>query len=279
MCPYLTPPSTHVDRKAAVASGRATRHNARMRLRRIAPIALLSAALLVTAAAPGALASKRHGTRADERGDRDRGDDKRDRRDRKRRDRDALGDKRIGAGSCAKRVRELKRALAKRSYLPKANGKCMGEDERWALDAFQREKGLRPTGKGDRKTLRKLVKSERPKPRKSGRNDRLLVSVGRQLLYIVEHDRVRRTISVSSGRSGFETPRGRYRIFRKERNSFSNQFNVNLPWASYFHRGMAFHGSEDVEPRGASHGCIRVPPKFAREVYRKAPIGRQVIVF
>jgi L,D-transpeptidase-like protein/putative peptidoglycan binding protein len=190
-----------------------------------------------------------------------------------------LGDKPIGRGSCAKRVRELKQVLAKQSYLPKANGSCMGEDEGWAIDAFQRQEGLRPTGRADRKTVKRLARSERPKARKGGSGDRLLVSIRRQLLYIVEHDRVRRTVSVSSGRSGFQTPRGSYKIFRKERNSFSGEFNVNLPWASYFHNGMAFHGSADVQPRGVSHGCIRVPPQWAREVYRKAPMGRQVVVF
>jgi hypothetical protein len=233
------------------------------------------------AAAPLAEASKRHGTRSDNSGDRDRdGDGKGDKKGDRKDDKDSdLSDKPIGAGSCAKVVRDLKKELAKQSYLPKANGGCMGDDEAWALDAFQRNEGIRANGKANRKTLKRLEKAERPKPRKNGDNDRLLVSIRRQLLYIVEKDRVRRTLSVSSGRSGFETPRGKYKIFRKERNSFSNEFNVNLPWASYFHNGMAFHGSDDVQPRGASHGCIRVPPQWAKEVYKKAPMGRQVIVF
>jgi peptidoglycan hydrolase-like protein with peptidoglycan-binding domain len=248
-------------------------------------LTLAACAACVLATVPAvADASKRHGTRPDgEQRDRDRHDGHGDRKgDEKKGHGDKgseLGDKPIGEGSCAKRVRELKKTLAKLSYLSKANGGCMGEDENWAVDAFQRQEGLRATGKADRKTLKRLDKAKQPKPRKGGDNDRLLVSIRRQLLYIVEKDEVRRTISVSSGRSGFETPRGHYKIFRKERNSYSNEFDVNLPWASYFHNGMAFHGSSDVQPRGASHGCIRVPPKFAREVYRKAPMGRQVIVF
>ena len=252
------------------------------------PIRLLTlaacAATLVTAV-PAAEASKRHGTRPDNSGDRDRdrdndkGDKRGDRKGHGKGDKDELSDKPIGAGSCAKVVRDLKKELAKQSYLPKANGGCMGEDEAWAIDAFQRNEGIKANGKANRKTLKRLEKAERPKPRKSGDNDRLLVSIRRQLLYIVEKDRVRRTLSVSSGRSGFDTPRGKYKIFRKERNSFSNEFNVNLPWASYFHNGMAFHGSDDVQPEGASHGCIRVPPQWAKEVYKKAPMGRQVIVF
>lgn len=241
-------------------------------------LAALSCAAFGLGPAP-AQANDRHGTHVDQS---DRGHGQRGGHDRgKRRDKEnaELGDKPIAGNSCAKRVRELKKVLAKLSYLPKANGGCMGVDEDWAVDAFQREEGLRPTGKADRKTIKRLVKAERPKPPKGGANDRLLVSIRRQLLYIVEHDRVRRILSVSSGRAGFETPRGHYKVFRKERNSFSNEFNVNLPWASYFHNGMAFHGSDDVQPQGASHGCIRVPPTFAKEVYKKAPLGREVIVF
>ena len=263
-------------------SGREIVQNAQMKKRRLSRVIVLLACLAaIAAASPAAQASKRHGSRPDQqRDDGDKGDKKRDGGRRGHRDKGSeLGDKPIAGNSCAKRVNELKKVLAKLSYLPKANGGCMDEDDMWAIDAFQRQEQIRVTGKADRKTLKKLDKAERPRARKGGANDRLLVSIRRQLLYVVERDKVRRTISVSSGRSGFETPRGRYKIFRKERNSFSNEFNVNLPWASYFHNGMAFHGSADVQPRGASHGCIRVPPKFAKEVYKDAPMGREVIVF
>ncbi len=203
-----------------------------------------------------------------------------DERDDRSKDRDesSLADKPIGEGSCAKRVRELKELLADLSYLPRANGSCMKEEEGFALTAFQKQEGIKPDGKADRKTLKRLVKSETPNPGKGGASDRLVVSLKRQVLYIVKGDEVKRTIAIASGRAGFSTPRGRYKIYRKERNSYSNEFNVNLPWASYFVRGIAFHASNDVARRPASHGCIRVPPPFAREVYRDAPLGREVVV-
>jgi len=197
----------------------------------------------------------------------------------KDRDESSLADKPIGAGSCAKRVRELKELLADLSYLPRANGSCMKEEEGFALTAFQKQEGIKVDGKADRKTLKRLVKAKTPDPGRGGDSDRLIVSLKRQVLYIIQGDEVKRTIAIASGRAGFSTPRGRYKIYRKERNSYSNEFNVNLPWASYFVRGIAFHSSNDVARRPASHGCIRVPPPFAREVYRDAPLGRQVVVF
>ncbi len=249
----------------------------------LAPLVLMACLAVLVAAVPAAQASDRHGTRGvqgQRSGDGRDGDKHSDGKgDNGQGNKDSgLGDKPIAGNSCAKRVRELKKVLAQLGYLPKANGKCMDEDDMWAIDAFQRQEQIKSGGKADRKTLKRLDKAERPKPRKGGAKDRLLVSLRRQVLYIVENDEVKRTISVASGRDGFNTPRGHYKIFRKEVNSFSNEFNVNLPWASYFHNGMAFHGGQ-VEPEPASHGCIRVPPKFAKEVYKNAPMGREVIVF
>ncbi len=191
----------------------------------------------------------------------------------------AFGEKPIGGGSCANRVREFKRALAKLSYLPNANGSCMGAEEEFAIMAFQKQEDLSPDGEASRALLKKLADAKAPKARRGGDDKRLIVSLKRQVLYIVDGDKVERTIAIASGREGYRTPRGQYRIYRKERNSYSHQFNVNLPWASYFVRGIAFHSSNDVARRPASHGCIRVPPPFAREVYRLAPLQRQVIVF
>ena len=46
----------------------------------------------------------------------------------------------------------------------------------------------------------------------------------------------------------------------------------------YFDGGIAFHGYPDVPVVAASHGCVRVPPKFAREVYNLLPLGTRVDV-
>ena len=58
--------------------------------------------------------------------------------------------------------------------------------------------------------------------------------------------------------------------------SWSNQFHVWLPWASYVVGGDAIHSYPDVPGYPASHGCIRVPAPEARWVYHKAQIGTRV---
>ena len=87
-----------------------------------------------------------------------------------------------------------------------------------------------------------------------------------------------RTISVSTGAPGYDTPAGSYSIFRKEEMSWSVPFEVWLPWASYFVGGIAFHEYPDVPPYPASHGCVRVPRYDAKLVYDFTPIGTPVAV-
>lgn len=127
----------------------------------------------------------------------------------KDRDESSLADKPIEDGSCAKRVRELKEVLADLSYLSRANGSCMKEEEGFALSAFQKQEGIKPDGEADRKTLKRLVKAKTPDPGKGGDSDRLVVSLKRQVLYIVKGDEVKRTIAIarrSTARSATATP-------------------------------------------------------------------------
>ena len=76
-----------------------------------------------------------------------------------------------------------------------------------------------------------------------------------------------RAIHVSTGAPGTPTPTGRFRVYRKQRESWSVPFRVWLPWASYFSAGFALHGYADVPPFPASHGCVRIPLSEAPTVY------------
>ncbi len=75
---------------------------------------------------------------------------------------------------------------------------------------------------------------------------------------------------VSSGRSGFETPRGSYRVGRMARTYFSRKYdNAPMPNAMFFHHGYAIHGTYAVKALGrkASHGCIRLAPGNAAALF------------
>jgi lipoprotein-anchoring transpeptidase ErfK/SrfK len=62
------------------------------------------------------------------------------------------------------------------------------------------------------------------------------------------------------------------------RESWSRPFRVWLPYALYFHQGLAIHGFPSVPDRPASHGCIRIPVKDAAFVFRAAPLGTAVLI-
>jgi lipoprotein-anchoring transpeptidase ErfK/SrfK len=105
------------------------------------------------------------------------------------------------------------------------------------------------------------------------------VWLDRQVVLLVDDGgRVRTIISASSGAAGHDTPAGTFSVSRKELRSWSVPYSVWMPWASYFTGGIALHESASVPAYPASHGCVRLPAGFARQVYDFAPIGTPVIV-
>ncbi|WP_125953342.1 L,D-transpeptidase family protein [Novosphingobium sp. MD-1] len=107
----------------------------------------------------------------------------------------------------------------------------------------------------------------------------IVVGLRRQTLTVYAGDRVIGEASVSTGRKGHSTPEGVYAILQKQKwhrsNLYSNApmpFMQRLTWT-----GIALHAGHNPG-RPASHGCIRMPYAFARELYDLTRIGSQVRV-
>ena len=153
------------------------------------------------------------------------------------------------------------------------------EQTKAAVLAFQKWQGLGRDGVAGPATLRALGTAVRPTPRTSGAGTRVEVLLDRQLALLIRDGLVVRTLPVSSGTTGFETPPGSYTVFRKEdHRSWSVPYKVWLPWASYFVGGIAFHESPDVPAQPASHGCVRTTSFDAQWLYRQIPNGTRVTV-
>jgi lipoprotein-anchoring transpeptidase ErfK/SrfK len=86
-----------------------------------------------------------------------------------------------------------------------------------------------------------------------------------------------RSVHISSGAGG-ATPVGSFRVYRKERYSWSVPFETWLPWARYFTGGIAFHEYYPVPTYPASHGCVRVTRYDAALLYEFARFGTGVDV-
>ena len=75
---------------------------------------------------------------------------------------------------------------------------------------------------------------------------------------------------VSTGRRGYATPTGTFHPTRLERHWYSHEFYRSpMPWAVFFHRGYALHGTMEAYHLGhaASHGCVRLRPDNASILY------------
>jgi hypothetical protein len=147
-----------------------------------------------------------------------------------------------------------------------------------AVVAFQKWAGLARDGVAGPVTRARLAEADRPSPIGSGSGRRAEVLLDRQVTLVIDGDRVTRVLDVSTGKPGFETPVGSWRVERKEVRSWSVPYKVWLPWASYFVGGVAFHEYPDVPPFPASHGCVRVPRWDAKWLYDQLPNGTPVTV-
>jgi hypothetical protein len=75
---------------------------------------------------------------------------------------------------------------------------------------------------------------------------------------------------VSTGRSGFRTPNGKFRPKWLARSWVSRQYDDSpMPHSIFFHEGYAIHGTTYVKRLGgpASHGCVRLAPEHAETLY------------
>lgn len=94
--------------------------------------------------------------------------------------------------------------------------------------------------------------------------------------------------AVSTGKPGYETPRGRFSVLSKERRHWSTQYHVWMPYAMRVVRGIFIH-EVPVRPDGVQYGaaelgrpvsagCIRVGVGSAKRLYDWARVGTTVLI-
>lgn len=147
-----------------------------------------------------------------------------------------------------------------------------------AVLGFQKWANLTRDGALGSATVAALLRATRPVPALRAPGRRIEVQLRRQVALLIQDDRVVRAVHISSGAGG-ATPRGSFRVYRKERNSWSVPFKVWLPWASYITGGIAFHEFGSVPTYPASHGCIRVSRYDAPMLFGFAEFGTRADVF
>jgi lipoprotein-anchoring transpeptidase ErfK/SrfK len=96
------------------------------------------------------------------------------------------------------------------------------------------------------------------------------VSKSRQTMYVYVDGYLEHRWPVSTARDGYSTPSGSYYPTGFDRFHRSSRYHyAPMPYSIFFHGGYAIHGSYDIDSLGypASHGCIRLHPDDAAELY------------
>jgi lipoprotein-anchoring transpeptidase ErfK/SrfK len=178
-------------------------------------------------------------------------------------------------------IRQAQERLVELKYLPAdaVTGKADYRTQQ-AVMAFQAWEGLSRDGDVGPQTTAALKTASAPVPKdegKSGRSTQIYRSKG--VVLLVEDGKLVRAVHTSTGGPGHTTPAGSYKIYSKERNHMSRQYNVNLPYCQFFHAGYAFHEYPNVPAQPASHGCARLPAPEAPEVWNFTKVGTPVTVY
>jgi hypothetical protein len=107
----------------------------------------------------------------------------------------------------------------------------------------------------------------------------MVVSLPEQKAYVYRNGVLIGASTVSTGKPGHDTPTGVFTILQKNEDHYSNLYNdapmpymQRLTWS-----GVALHAGR-LPGYPASHGCVRMPYEFARQLFRETRTGVTVVV-
>ena len=138
----------------------------------------------------------------------------------------------------------------------------------------------------------------------SGGNPRIVIDLDQQRAYFYKGDQIAGVSVVSTGREGYDTPPGEFRITEKDPEHVSSLYgdyvdqsgqvvmeNVDankdprprgtsfrgaaMPYFLRIHGGIGMHAGY-LPGYPASHGCIRLPEKMAVQFFKHAAVGTPV---
>ncbi|MEX3008235.1 L,D-transpeptidase family protein [Hoeflea sp. TYP-13] len=108
----------------------------------------------------------------------------------------------------------------------------------------------------------------------------MLVSLDDQTMQVYTGDNLIARSKVSTGKTGHRTPTGIFSVLEKRRYHESNIYSrapmpymQRLTWS-----GIALHESKSVPDYPASHGCVRLPNRFAKQLFGFTGMGAHVLI-
>jgi peptidoglycan hydrolase-like protein with peptidoglycan-binding domain len=172
-------------------------------------------------------------------------------------------------------VRLLQRGLRRLNYAVSSSGRYDPATQR-AVMAWRKLTGSPRNYVASPSVIRGVLAGKgrfRVRHPKDGRH--VEADLSRQVLALIDGDRVRRIYHTSSGAPATPTILGRYEVYRRDLGTNG----LGMVDASYFIRGYAIHGYISVPAFNASHGCLRVPIPDARSIFNWLKMGDVVWVY
>jgi len=107
----------------------------------------------------------------------------------------------------------------------------------------------------------------------------VLVSLVEQRAYVYRNGVEIGFTTISSGKSGHETPTGVFVILQKDKDHHSSKYNnAAMPYTQRLTwDGVALHAG-GLPGYPSSHGCVHLPSKFSEELFAVSPMGMTVVV-
>ena len=108
---------------------------------------------------------------------------------------------------------------------------------------------------------------------------RVVISLADQMAYAYDGDELVGAATISTAREGHITPTGIFHILERHESYRSKKYdNANMPYMQRIDDyGIAMHGGP-LPGYPASHGCIRLPTKFAAKLFAATEVGTPVII-
>jgi N-acetylmuramoyl-L-alanine amidase len=193
------------------------------------------------------------------------------------------------AALSAAEVKQAQQRLVELGYWAGTAGGRWDATWRQALIAFQKMEWRKRTGVLTRAEWSEILRAAPPVPRETG-PAHIEVDLARQVFYMVDDaGALSHILPVSSGsgkpfrapagwRATADTPCGHFTVFSRgygwHHSELGEMYNP-----LYLVGGIAIHGSLDVPPNPASHGCIRVPMYAAHRLPKLVPREMPVLVY
>ena len=108
---------------------------------------------------------------------------------------------------------------------------------------------------------------------------RIVVDLLTQMAFVYRGEQLVGATTISSGKKGKETPLGFWSVLEKKKFHRSRKYDdAPMPFMQRLDEfGIALHGGK-LPGYPASHGCVRLPMKFAEKLYGLTRVGSKVVI-